>query len=92
MICILYTPKFRTPVSGCFVATRPNVMNFPASFGHDFKIGILSKVGELFIISVTGPLFSNFGNDSLIFDSSGNFLILLKTPDGISIFVISAIL
>ena len=51
-----------------------------------------SKVGFSFITSVTGPLFSKLGNDSLIFESSGNFLILLNIPFGISIFDMSAIL
>ena len=67
-------------------------MNLPASPFHVFKIGILLNVGFSSITSVIGPLFSKLGNDSLIFESSGNFFILLKTPLGISIFVISVIL
>ena len=67
-------------------------MNLPASFGHDFKIGMSSNDASLEVNSVTGPLFSNFGKDSVIFDNSGNFLILLRKPDGISIFVMSTIL
>ena len=40
--------------------------------------------------SVTGPLVSDFGNEAVIFVSSGNFFILFSNPDGTSIFVISA--
>ena len=46
---------------------------------------------ELAKLSLTNPLDSNFGNDAVIFESSGNFLILFRIPDGISIFVISVI-
>ena len=89
MICILYTPKFRTPVSGCFVAINPNVMNRPASLGHDFIIGKSSNDASVDVTSITNQLDSDFGNDAVIFESSGNFLILFRSPDCISIFVIS---
>ena len=66
-------------------------MNRPASLGHDFIIGKSSNDASVDVISVTNPLDSNFGNDAVIFESSGNFLILFRIPDGISIFVISVI-
>ena len=91
IICILYTPKFRTPDSGCFVATNPKVMNCPASFGHDFRIGKSPKDALFDVISVTGPLVSSLGNDAVIFVSSGNFFNLFNRPVGTSIFVISVI-
>ena len=50
-------PRFLTPVSGCFVATNPNVMNRPASLGHDFRIGKSSNDASVDVISVTGPMF-----------------------------------
>ena len=62
-------------------------MNFPASFGHAFRIGIFENEGESDTILVTGPFFSSLGNDSLIFDNSGSFFNLPKSPEGISIFV-----
>ena len=91
MICILYTPRFRTPVSGCFVAIKPNVMKRPASSGHDFMIGKSSNEASVDVTSVTNPLDCDLGNDAVIFESSGSFLILFNKPDGISIFVMSVI-
>ena len=78
-------------VSGWFVATNPSVMKRPASSGQDFIIGKSPNDAVLDVISVTGPLVSSLGNDSVIFESSGSFLILFRKPDGISIFVISTI-
>ena len=73
MICILYTPRFRTPVSGCFVAIKPNVMKRPASSGHDFMIGKSSNEASVDVTSVTNPLDCDLGNDAVIFESSGSF-------------------
>ncbi len=68
------------------------MINRPASFGQDFKIGMSSNDASVEVTSVTGPFTSDFGNDAVIFESSGSFFILFKKPDGISIFVISTIL
>jgi len=59
---------------------------------YDFKIGRSLNDAEFEVNSVTGPLPSNFGNDSVILDNSGSFLILFRMPDGMSIFVMSTIL
>ena len=67
-------------------------MNLPASFGHVFRIGRCSNEGDSSKTSVTGPFFCNLGAISVIFESSGSFLIFSNIPVGISIFVMSTIL
>ena len=64
-------------------------MKRPASLGHDFMIGKSSNDASVDVTSVTNPLDCDLGNDAVIFESSGSFLILFNKPDGISIFVMS---